>query len=186
MRHTRNAAFVLTIASALAASRAYAQSVPSVGTPVCVANCNLRQPSGPSPYELEQNEEEQRTQNEIHMQEANDQGVYYFKKGDWALAIRSFNEGLQYSPNDPDILHNLSRAKEAQAKAQRNYNVDMSGHDAVHAPLDPTPHPLVTVSPRPTETETRMAPTFPIETPVRVPEGTPEWQDQTHVPEERE
>ena len=52
------------------------------------------------------------------MHDANDLGVMYFRRGDWANAIRYFQEALVDFPYDPTILENLGVARERQAQAQ--------------------------------------------------------------------
>ena len=52
------------------------------------------------------------------MHDANDLGVMYFRRGDWANAIRYFQEALVDVPYDPTILENLGVARERQAQAQ--------------------------------------------------------------------
>jgi len=68
-------------------------------------------PSGPTSEQLQQQREEK-------MHDANDLAVEYFNKGDWANAIRYFQEAAQNSPDDPIILDNLSLARERQAQAR--------------------------------------------------------------------
>jgi tetratricopeptide (TPR) repeat protein len=78
------------------------------------------EPSGPTPQEVERRRREQ-LEEKLH--EANDQGLECFKARNWTCAIAKFREALRYSPDDPDILHNLRRAqekaREAQAEEQR-------------------------------------------------------------------
>ena len=52
------------------------------------------------------------------MHEANDLAVEYFQRGDWANAIRYFQQALEASPDDPTIHDNLSLARERQAQAR--------------------------------------------------------------------
>jgi Flp pilus assembly protein TadD len=51
-------------------------------------------------------------------------GVYLFKRGDYANARESFQAALALQPNDPALLYNLGRCYERQgdfAKAERQY-----------------------------------------------------------------
>lgn len=101
--------------------------VPDVGEGVCVGNCPDESsggsdgggyvspgpfvPSGPSPEELRQQAEEKDLQEAAL--DAGDSGVKAYQSGDYAGAVKYFSEALEYAPDDPDIQHNLDRAREA-------------------------------------------------------------------------
>ena len=46
---------------------------------------------------------------------ANEQGVEFSNKGDWAKAIVSYQRSLKLDPNDPIVLRNLAKAQQALA-----------------------------------------------------------------------
>ncbi|RJX34701.1 MAG: tetratricopeptide repeat protein, partial [Desulfarculus sp.] len=70
-------------------------------------------PRGPSPQELERIRG-------MRLNEANELGYAAYMKGDYGRAILYFQRALEYDPHNPNLLHNLKRARERQAQLQAN------------------------------------------------------------------
>lgn len=99
----------------------------------CVANCGSGPPSGPGqsppsgPTPRQQQQQQERA-----MHDANEEGADAYARGDWANAIRFFEQALEQNPDDPSILQNLANAKARQAaEAARVHS-----QTAVTKPLD--------------------------------------------------
>lgn len=112
----------LSLAVVLLVATAQAQYVPPVGPPVCVRNCGSPPPptSYPPPtYPPGGTRQPEMTEQERAeaVDEANENGSEAFNRGDWLLAIKYFEEALQYDPHNPNLLHNLRRAREQQQTA---------------------------------------------------------------------
>jgi tetratricopeptide (TPR) repeat protein len=126
--------WVLVLSLSLFLSLPSMAYVPDVGEGVCVANCPdessttssggdgggyvapVYVPSGPSPEQLRQ----QRLEKDLEEAalDAGDSGVAAYKSGDFAGAVKYFSEALEYAPDDPDLQHNLDRAKEALRQSE--------------------------------------------------------------------
>lgn len=76
--------------------------------------------SGPSPEVLKKQREAKDTQEAADDAEQN--GEEFYAKGDWANAVKAFQEALDYNPDDAVASANLQKARthlqEAQAKLQ--------------------------------------------------------------------
>lgn len=123
-------AFLLTAFFLVLPSVSCMAYVPDVGEGVCVGNCPedapapsssssdsggyvapVYVPTGPSPQELRR----QRLEKDLEEAtlDASDNGVDAYESGDYGAAIKHFEEALEYAPDDPDLQHNLDKAKEA-------------------------------------------------------------------------
>ncbi len=71
----------------------------------------LNRPSGPSQAELrEQYFAEDAAEAAL---DASDRGYDAYERGDYEGAVAYYEEALEYAPDDPDMRHNLNRAREA-------------------------------------------------------------------------
>lgn len=114
--------------------------VPDVGPEKCISNCpdesggggsspsysTYAAPAGPSPKELKQ-QREQEDLGEAAL-DANDRGVEAYQNGDYAAAVQYLNEALGYSPDDPDIQHNLERARQALEQSEAARELESAKH----------------------------------------------------------
>lgn len=109
-------------------------NAPDVGKPECVEGCDFEDsddsdsnspshsaPLGTSPEEREKNRVNA-------MNRANEKGIKCFQQRDWACAVRSFNEALQFSPHNPTLVRNFNRAKEEAIRVQAGQGFDTPGN----------------------------------------------------------
>lgn len=91
-------------------------NVPDVGPTRCVGNCGSGGSGGapggggPTPDQIRKSREDKDLQEAAD--DAHDRGVEAYEKGDWQGAARYFKEALEYSPDNPDLLHNLRKAEQ--------------------------------------------------------------------------
>ena len=107
-------------------SSSFAQLPPAPPTPNATSICDMPQargtaiynkycvsqaaaPVGPSPEELRKRREAKDTQEAVD--DAEDKGEEFYKKSDWANAAKSFQEALDYDPDDTVASANLQKAQ---------------------------------------------------------------------------
>ncbi|MBK9570318.1 MAG: hypothetical protein IPO53_10690 [Chitinophagaceae bacterium] len=76
----------------------------------------------PTPAKTQQQIREEREKKELQeaAETANDEGVEYYEKKDWATAINYFKVALEYVPGFEDAIYNLKKAQEKlEAEGQR-------------------------------------------------------------------
>ncbi|MBU1275273.1 MAG: bacterial transcriptional activator domain-containing protein [Proteobacteria bacterium] len=84
------------------------------------------QPKGPSPQELER-------LRGMALDEANETGIAAYNRGDYARAVAYFARALEYDPHNPNLQHNLKRAR------QRLDQQDRQRREALRRSLTPPP-----------------------------------------------
>jgi tetratricopeptide (TPR) repeat protein len=90
------------------------------------SSSSYRAPTGPTPEELKRAREEKDIKEAAS--DAVDKGNAFYKKGDWANALKFYKEALEYDPDDQDALSNIEQVRKKMA-GERQIGRDLKTAD---------------------------------------------------------